>query len=261
MLLIAQISGCANPSQRMDERAADLGYRRVVVQGEGYEHVAYIKQDRATASSTLHVYLEGDGAPWVRRRVAAADPTPRTPLMFDLMPLDPAASVYLGRPCYHGVSNGRGCTPDLWTDRRYSETVVASMSAALDKLSTDYRALVLLGHSGGGTLAMLIAERLPKTKTVVTVAANLDTARWTDLHQQPALSASLNPATRPPLPPRIRQMHIAGGRDGNVPPLLVRDAIGQQPGAAFKVFPDQDHHCCWREVWPEILGMLRADRE
>lgn len=261
MLLIAQVSGCANPSQRMDERAADLGYRRVVVQGEGYEHVAYIKNRRETAASTLHVYLEGDGAPWVRRRVAAADPTPRTPLMFDLMPLDPAASVYLGRPCYHGLNNARDCTPVLWTDRRYSETVVASMAAALDRLSTDYQALVLLGHSGGGTLAMLIAERLPKTQAVITVAANLDTARWTDLHQQQSLSASLNSAARPPLPPRIRQIHVAGGRDDNVPALLVRDAIGQQQGAAFKVFPDQDHRCCWRGVWPEILGMLRADRE
>lgn len=251
-LLIAQISGCASQSQRMDERAADLGYRRLVVQGAGYRHVAYLKAGRA--GDALHVYLEGDGSPWARRRVAAADPTPRKPLMLELMSLDPAPGLYLGRPCYGGLSQDRGCAPEMWTDRRYSEAVVASMSAALDRLSADYPALVLLGYSGGGTLAMLIAARQPKTAAVVTVAANLDTARWTELHKQRPLIGSLNPADRPPLPPDIRQVHYAGGRDDNVPPTLVRSAISRQRGATFRVFARQDHGCCWREVWPEIVG-------
>lgn len=257
LLFVAlHLSGCANPAQRMDERAAELGYRRLVVQGDGYDHVAYIKQNDESAKSVLHVYLEGDGTPWVHKHVAAADPTPRMPLMLELMALDPSPSVYLGRPCYNGLSKTKACTPDLWTDRRYSETVVASMSAALEKLAAGYRSLVLLGYSGGGSLAMLMAERLPKTETVVTVAANLDTVRWTKLHGQKPLTGSLNPASRPQLPSRIRQMHFAGEDDENVPPMLVHDAIEQEQGAIFKVFPEQDHHCCWRKVWPEILGRL-----
>ncbi len=208
LLVAVQVSGCASPSQRMDGRAIDLGYTRVVVRGDGYDHIAYLKKSRASMSSALHVYLDGDGTPWVRKRVAAADPTPRKPLMLELMALDPAPSIYLGRPCYHGL-NTPACTPDVWTDRRYSEAVVASMTAALNRLSADYEALVLMGYSGGGTLAMLMAERLPKTETVITVAANLDTDRWSELHRQQPLSGSLNPAARPPLPPRIRQMHFA----------------------------------------------------
>jgi hypothetical protein len=259
LLVVAQLSGCTSPAQRMDQRAADLGYRKVVVQGEGYDHVTYIKQGAAASSSALHVYLEGDGTPWVRKQVAATDPTPHTPLMFELMALDPAPSVYLGRPCYHGLNKSKACTPDLWTDGRYSETVVASMAAALNRLSADYQSLVLLGYSGGGTLAMLMAERLPRTETVITLAANLDTQRWAAMHKQRVLAGSLNPATRPPLPARIRQMHFAGGQDDNVPPLLIRDAIAQQQGAAFRVFPDEGHGCCWRKVWTEILGELAAD--
>lgn len=261
MLLLGlnvQFSGCASPSQRIDERSAALGYRRLVVQGVGYQHVAYLKAGLAAKDSALHVYLEGDGTPWIRKGVAASDPTPRTPLMFDLMSLDPAPSVYLGRPCYHGLKSG-ACTPEMWTDQRYSEAVVASMSAALDRLSVDYQALVLLGYSGGGTLAMLIAERQPKTGTVITVAANLDTVRWAEMHKHRPLAGSRNPAARPALPPRIRQMHFAGADDDNVPPLLVRDAIAQQHGAELRVFPKQDHSCCWREVWKEILGGLTAD--
>jgi pimeloyl-ACP methyl ester carboxylesterase len=258
LLAAAQLSACASPAQRMDERAADLGYRRLVVRGDGFSHVAYLKEGRGSANSTLHVYLEGDGTPWIRKRMAAPDPTPHAPLMFELMSLDPAPSLYLGRPCYHGLKS-RTCSPDMWTARRYSEAVVASMSAALDRLAADYHALVLLGYSGGGTLAMLLAERQPRTETVVTVAANLDTRRWAESHRQQALSGSLNPASRPPLPARIRQMHYAGGRDVNVPPDLVREAIAQQHGAIFKVFPEQGHSCCWREVWAQMLGGLAAD--
>ncbi|MDO8925492.1 MAG: dienelactone hydrolase family protein [Sideroxyarcus sp.] len=258
LLLVAQLCGCSSPTQRMDDRATDFGYRKLVVPGEGFSHVAYFKEGRSTTGA-LHVYLEGDGTPWARKRVAASDPTPRTPLMLELMALDPVPSLYLGRPCYHGLNNAKACTPDLWTNRRYSEAVVASMSAALDRLTVDYQALVLMGYSGGGTLAMLLAERQPKTKALISVAANLDTERWTELHKQQPLSGSLNPATRIPLPLRITQMHYAGGKDDNVPPSLVHDAISQQQGATFKVYPNQDHSCCWRDVWPEILGELMAD--
>lgn len=259
-LLLAQMSGCVTLAQRMDERAVDLGYRRLVVEGDGYNHVAYLKEGAGAPDVVLHVYLEGDGTPWIRKRMAAPDPTPRTPLMLELMSLDSAPSLYLGRPCYNGLNREPACAPDIWTSGRYSPAVVASMSVALERLSMDYPALVLLGHSGGGALAMLMAERLPKVEAVVTVAANLDTERWSRLHRQQPLSGSLNPAERLPLSPRIRQMHYAGEEDGNVPPGLVRDAIARQQGTVFEVFPEQDHSCCWRDVWPEILRRLAGDR-
>lgn len=256
--LSTQFTGCANPAQRLDARASELGYRRVMLQGDGFSHVAFFKDGREASGKTLHVYLEGDGSPWIRKRVPASDPTPRNPLMLELMSLDAGSSVYLGRPCYHGVRSNV-CTPDMWTNKRYSEAVVSSMSVALDGVSAGYQSLVLLGHSGGGTLAMLLAERQPKVAMVVTVAANLDSDKWAALHKQQELSGSLNPATRPPLRSSIRQMHYAGEEDDNAPPQLVRDAVAQQPGATFKVYPKQGHSCCWREVWPEVLGALSAD--
>ncbi|MDO8412256.1 MAG: hypothetical protein Q7S51_00555 [Gallionellaceae bacterium] len=256
--LVMQITGCASPAMRMDEQAAGLGYHRQVVKGEGYEHVVYIKPGRATEHSILHVYLEGDGTPWVRKHLAAFDPTPRKPVMLALMALDSMPSLYLGRPCYHGLSQTIGCMPDLWTSARYSEVVVASMTSALTQLAEDYQSVILMGYSGGGTLAMLLAERLPKTKAVITLAANLDTDRWAALHGE-QLSGSLNPARRPPLPTHIKQQHFAGGEDDNVPPALIRDAVAPQPGAAFKVFEKFDHGCCWQTVWSEILDGLITD--
>lgn len=253
--LLAQISGCAGPAQRADEQAAALGYRKLVVRGDGFEHVVYLKEGRAE-SAALHVYLESDGTPWIRKRLAAPDPTPRTPLMLELMSLDPAPALYLGRPCYHGLSGTPPCAPGLWTGSRYSEAVVASMAGALKRITPDDRELVLLGYSGGGVLAMLLAEQLPQTRMVVTVAANLDTARWAELHRQPPLPDSLNPATRSPLPAHIKQLHIAGEQDENVPPGLIRDAIAHQPVAVFQTLPQQDHSCCWRAAWPAILARV-----
>ena len=106
---------------------------------------------------------------------------------------------------------------------------------------------------------MLIAERQPKVMTIVTVAANLDTDRWSALHKQQHLRDSLNPASRPSLDRRIRQFHFAGDKDDNVPPSLVREAIVRQQGAIFKAFPNQDHSCCWKDVWAEILREVATD--
>lgn len=257
--IVLVMCGCASPAQNMDQHAARLGYDRQLVTGSEFQHVVYFKQGRAPVGTILHVYLDGDGTPWLGRNLAASDPTPHVPLMLDLMAQDPVSSVYLGRPCYLGLSNSVSCSPRLWTTARYSQKVIDSMTAALNRISDPYTGLVLIGYSGGGTLAMLMAENLPKTEAVITVAANLDTERWAALHRQTALSESLNPAKREALPSIVRQLHFAGADDSNVPPQLIQTAIAQQKHAHFMVYEGQDHACCWREVWPKILGSLSAD--
>ncbi|MBI5890663.1 MAG: alpha/beta hydrolase [Nitrosomonadales bacterium] len=259
LIMWALLTGCSTPSQRFEAKATGFGFSKEVLQGEGFRHVVYFKSGKVAETAALHVYLDGDGTPWVRKGVAASDPSPRNPLMLDLMLLDSAPAVYLGRPCYSGLNSDRGCTSEVWTDRRYSETVVRSMSIVLEHLAVDYDKIILIGHSGGGTLAMLLAEQQTKLDTIVTIAANLDTARWVALHKQRPLTGSLNPADRPPLPAHIRQMHFAGREDDNVPPAIILDAIARQPGTMFRVIPGQDHSCCWREVWPEMLGQISSN--
>jgi pimeloyl-ACP methyl ester carboxylesterase len=116
--------------------------------------------------------------------------------------------------------------------------------------------LHLMGFSGGGSLAMLIAERFPETRSIITVAGNLDIETWAELHGYDPLDGSKNPKAMPPLPTTIRQYHLAGGRDSNVPANLVRDALVNQPDSQYILFDEFTHGCCWEEVWYEVLSCV-----
>lgn len=257
-LLAAWLTGCATPTQRLDEQAHRLGLVRQILPGTEYSHVTYHHYSEA-GQGLLHVYLDGDGTPWLTPFAIAADPTPRNPLVLRLLAQDDAPSLYLGRPCYHGQAQAPACHPLLWTSQRYGPQVVDSLAAALQKVldGAGYAGLVFIGYSGGGTLAMLLAERFPQTRAVLTIAGNLDPPRWAARHGYSPLDGSLNPAARPPLNPAIVQLHLVGGRDKNVPAELVRDVVLQQPPATLVVIDHFDHSCCWDTVWLDILGRLQ----
>jgi len=259
MGLALLLTACATASQRLDERAQRLGFTRQIVTGTDYNHVIY-RNTAGSKGGMLHVYLEGDGTPWLTPNWIAADPTPREPLALELIAQDGAPSLYLGRPCYHGLAGIPPCNPLLWTSRRYGPEVVDSMTAALQKVlsQSPYDGIVFLGYSGGGTLAMLLAERFTQTRAVVTVAGNLDPDRWAAWHGYSPLTGSLNPASRPPLRPDIVQLHFAGGRDEKVPVELTHTAAAQQSCARLIMIDTFDHECCWQSEWPLILARLQT---
>jgi hypothetical protein len=244
-------AACVTPSSNFAQRVAALGLAERRVHGEPFDHLV-LRSPRA-AGRRLHVYLEGDGTPWLAD-VPTRDPTPRRPLALALMAQDPTASVYLGRPCYHGVGGPPSCVDSLWTSARYSEAIVASMAAATRRIvaAEGVGELVWFGYSGGGSLAVLLAARVPESVAVVTVAANLDIDAWADLHRDARLTGSLNPARQPPLPDRVVQIHYAGGRDRLVPTDIVRRGV--TGGGRLVVVPEFDHVCCWALRWPRILS-------
>ena len=248
---------CLAPAARVDEEAASHGFERQTVWGTSFLHRVYLDNIK-THSGNLHVYIEGDGLPWQLPDLVSSDPTPRTPLMLRLMAKDSEPAIYLGRPCYFGFAQTQPCNSWWWTDGRFAPEVVDSMAAALARLMSIHKdaAVVLIGHSGGGALAMLLATRPIKVTAAVTLAGNLDTEAWTQHHHFSALLGSLNPALMPALDQRITQLHFQGGRDQNIPPALVTRFAARQPNAHFKVYPALDHRCCWEEKWAEILQIL-----
>jgi pimeloyl-ACP methyl ester carboxylesterase len=248
---------CTQPATEFARHASALGMRREVVAGTGFQHVLF--RHNAGLSGTWHVYVDGDGTPW-DARAPAEDPTPRNPLVLRLMARDTAPGIYLGRPCYHGLAGTAPCSTAAWTAQRYSEAVVSSMAAALERAlaGTSHDRLVWFGYSGGGVLAMLLAPRFEATTDVVTVGANLDIDAWADLHGYARLAGSINPARQPSLPGHIRQRHYAGAADRVVPKEVV--ARGPIPPGTLEVIPGYDHVCCWEEMWPAILATVGRAR-
>ncbi|WP_342117311.1 alpha/beta fold hydrolase [Pseudoduganella sp. OTU4001] len=258
LALAAALAACATPAERFERRAAALGFASMQLQGQGFEHRAYAAQ-AGRAGGTLHVYVEHDGTPWSSIDRVAADPTPRTAYALELMAKDSGPRLFLGRPCYFQLQTAPECGPLQWTHERYSPQVVGSMVAALRRYlaAQPHRHVVLVGYSGGGTLAWLMAAQMPEATGVVTIAANLDIDSWTRLHGYSALAGSLNPATAPALPPGVAQRHYAGGRDANVPPAVLRSFALRHPRASVVEIAEFDHTCCWLERWP---GLLPAEK-
>lgn len=252
-----QLSGCATLAERVEAEAARYGFTRVVVPGTEFPHVVFLNKVDSVGMP-LHIYLEGDGSPWIAGDYPAPDPTPRQPIMLRLMALDDAPSLYLGRPCYLGLAQGSYCDSSLWTHARYSKRVVDSLESALRRLLPHYKTsgLVIIGHSGGGTLALLLAERFDATRAVLTLAGNLDTEAWADYHGYLPLTDSLNPAKRCGLRAGIVERHYVGLRDREVPLNIAERYIAAHPLAEIIPVPDFDHGCCWDQLWPGILEAL-----
>lgn len=257
--MAALLAACATPVQRVDRIAAAAGMERSVIDGERYQHVVFVRGGPFTGR-VVHVYLEGDGTPYLDRTTVAADPTPRNPLMLRLMADDPAPAVYVGRPCYYELVTAPGCGPLQWTLRRYSPEIVDSMQRAIARATDGAAALEIYGYSGGAALAVALARRLDGVVRVVTLAGNLDPNAWTALHGYTPLEALVDPLEGGPLPQRIRQLHVAGALDRNVPPALIQDASRRLGASDVRVLPGADHSCCWREAWPALRDGIVASQ-
>lgn len=234
------------------------------MQGTDYRHVVYRRSAGAAArSDLLLVVVDGDGSPWVQG-APARDPTPRRPLALGLLGRAPMDGIYLGRPCYHGQHAAPGCTSALWTGARYSAAVVESMAAAARREleRSGHGRVLLVGYSGGGVLAMLLAPRLPHVAGVVTIAANLDVDAWAAHHRYLPLDGSLDPA-RLDIAGDWGEWHLVGGRDGVVPYRTVARYLARRSAARTRIYPDFDHVCCWEGEWPAIAAeveMLLGER-
>jgi hypothetical protein len=254
--VLAAALACTMPAERALERSRALGLTAREIRGDPYVHVLLDRADTG-AAGPVFVYLEGDADP---ARVAARlpfDPTPDPTIALELMAVDPGPAVYLGRPGQLGVR----APATTWTGGRYGEPVVSSLVAALRRsgVAEAQQGLVLVGVSGGGTLATLMAERMTEARALVTVAGNLDVAAWTQHRREPPLVDSLDPARQPPLRPSLVQLHLLGDRDRTVPPELARAFLARQAAPRVRRFPEFDHRCCWASVWPAIAVELRSE--
>ena len=185
----------------------------------------------------------------------STDPTPTDPLALKLALAHPEGqAVYLARPCqFTGTDR---CARKYWTDTRFSVEVVRAMNLAIDQLKARFSAqeIELVGSSGGGAIAALLAARRTDVVYLITVAGNLDRAAWTRLHRISPLTGSLNPADEAQRVVHIAQRHWVGGKDRNIPAEITRSFTqrGGIDSSSVQIIDAYDHHCCWVEGWPGI---------
>jgi pimeloyl-ACP methyl ester carboxylesterase len=118
------------------------------------------------------------------------------------------------------------------------------------------RELVLVGYSGGGVIATLLATRLPRVAGVVSIAANLDVAEWARLHGYEPLHGSLDPAREPVA--AVPRVLLVGAKDTNVPPSSIAGYLATHPGAKVLQQASYDHVCCWVRDWGSLLRQALA---
>ena len=268
-LILIGLAACAGSPlgggrSSADSVARSAGWQARTVATGPFDLRAYVPP-RLSGSDTLAVYIEGDGVAWVNRFEISDDPTPRHPDALELAIRDGGMAAYLARPCqYVAGAERRNCHPVFWHTHRYGVDVLNAMSAAIDRLKADSGAsrLVLIGYSGGGTIATLLAAQRPDVARVVTVSANLDHAAWTRMNNYSPLTGSLNPVDFVASLQSVPQLHLVGADDEEVPPAIARGYAGRFPAdrrPEVRVIAGFDHHCCWSERWPALMAPPRSN--
>lgn len=258
------VAACANLDAFGGSRAAVVawgGERGFVAEDVRAGGFRLLVLSRLTGpADVLTVYIEGDGAAWPTPYHPPRDPTPQKPVGLALAAGDPAAAViYLGRPCqYLPPSELAACNPHYWVSRRFALEVVAAYDDILSRVKSSAAAprLRLIGYSGGGVIAALLAARRTDVIQVVTVAAPLALTDWTTHHGISSLSGSLDPLREAGRLPQ--GIHWVGGRDKTVPPAIVAGFVAAK-GGRLATMPDFDHECCWTRDWPALLPRSRKE--
>ncbi len=266
---LVTLSGCASLGQveslsAAQTRAQAAGYIAQSLTAGRFQLMIYQPAQPAPATR-LTLYIEGDGAAWPGPYHPPADPTPRHPVALSLALADPDADtnadatvIYLGRPCqYLGEPALANCDARYWTGWRFAPEVIAAYDQALDTLKQRYAArhLRLVGYSGGGVIAALLAARRSDIESLLTVAAPLALEDWRIRHQISALTGSLDPLSQPPPAATLQGLHLSGERDNVVPPDIIA-TYARYSGGTMLTVPGYNHECCWGRDWQRLLACL-----
>lgn len=185
-------------------------------------------------SDVVHVYIEGDGVAYATPTSPSLDPTPITPTALLLAQQDTAQAVaYMARPCQY--VSGSACSTQCWTTGRFSKQVLNAENRLLERIKKQAGAdrIVLIGFSGGGAVAALLAAMRTDVAYLITVCGNLNPEMWTRLHHVTPLYDSLSPMDFAPQLANIPQTHFIGGEDMNMP-RQVADSFLRQLGPGTK---------------------------
>ncbi|WP_198408191.1 alpha/beta hydrolase family protein [Pseudogulbenkiania sp. NH8B] len=258
MLLLV---GCAelDRNAHADALAAPAGLKRENVVTEQFVLTAFTHI--AQPDQPLTVYIEGDGLAWITRNEPSADPTPLAATGLALVAADPTPNVvYLARPCqFTPMELNPHCEVSYWTGKRFAPEVVASMNEAVSHFASRVpgQHINIVGYSGGGAIAVLIAARRTDVASIRTVAGNLDSEFVNQLHHVSSMPESENPIDFASRVATIPQVHFSGTDDSVVPPEVAQRFVHATGGrcAQARTVQDLTHNSDWGRQWPMLLAM------
>lgn len=240
--LFVLLGGCACGLPLGDHKRADAvlgpaGFTHHRLAGADFPVHAWL---RVQDGGSLTVVIEGDGASWFNPRWPPSDPTPEASQAAALAVALSGSVAYLARPCqFERVPQ---CDVAHWTSARFAPELILALDRSLDELKrlSAAKRLRLVGHSGGGVMAVLLAQRRADVSGVATLMAPLAVGEWT---QRLALTplAGPDPMAQPPLP--MPAVHVAGGGDAIVPAEIIRRYTAAK-GGKYVAWPQADH-ACW----------------
>jgi hypothetical protein len=261
--LIVLLSACSSTFWTSDIQLANTISEPARLKSNTYKAGQFILHSRERydkPGDDLSIYIEGDGLAWVSRTEPSRDPTPDNPIGLRLAAIDKANNVvWIARPCqYTNAVENPSCKQNYWTIGKLSPEIVASVDLAITaaKKSSKATKIHLIGYSGGGGLAILIAARRNDVATVKTVAGNIDHEAFTSFHRVTPMSQSMDPATVARRINTIPQWHFYGEDDKVVPKLIgesYKRKAGHDSCAQIQVIKGASHDRGWESNWPRLL--------
>ncbi|MCG7780603.1 alpha/beta fold hydrolase [Lelliottia amnigena] len=209
---------------------------------------------------SLRVYIEGDGFAWKSRTQPSDDPTPRKPIGLTLAATDKNQNVlYIARPCqFIGPPLPAHCDKRVWTSDRFSPSVIDAMNDALSQFVKQYPGvkLELIGYSGGGNIAAILAERRTDVRSLRTVAGNLDVAYVNAIHHVSAMPDAVSAIDRASALRTMPQLHFSGDADKTVTPEVAQRFQRAVGGTCSQVdiVSNMTHGSDWAAIWPQLLA-------
>lgn len=263
MGLALVVTGCADGIPVFDRQAvADriakaAGFQTEIVRTRPF--ILLARYRLSEPERPLTVYIEGDGLAWLSRRRLSGDPTPTDPVALRLAALDPGANVvHLARPCQYVADSA--CDARYWSSHRFSENVISAIDQAIEHFRKRIGALEvsLVGYSGGGAVAALVAARRKDVASLRTVAGNLDPEALNRHFGVTPLTGSLNPADHAAALSQIPQHHFVG-RDDRVVPGFIASGFAKKAGDTrcirITAIDGASHESGWTERWRKLLSL------
>jgi hypothetical protein len=259
-ILLAGLQGCASGYHSdSDSLANTASMKRADITAGLFQLITYSRIRNVNAPVTI--YVEGDVRGWVPLADPGLDATPDEELGLKLASTDPATNVvFIAQPCQFGI-NDPACADPAWSNGLLAERIITGINRAIDHIVVvfPHPHINLVGYSGGGAVATVLAARRHDVVSLRTIAGNLDpdaSNRYHAADPQDDFIAPMEVASRLALLP---QEHFVGDKDYFVPPFLTENfikAIGPSRCVHVTHIENATHKTGWESFWEQHAGTL-----